>query len=306
MYSVLISLPINKGDDPWYQKASYYWPFNTLKDPGILDQRGTTSVQAYSKNGLQLDGFLGSWADLGNFSFHCISNPEACKTGFTATFWLRVDDRQNKRFVMQIGSATQAVGTTMQIDGDYFGVYVNGRATQRHVQVNWTYASWIFVALSWNKIDNKIGVLLNCSSVSYEKYNVGASYRYSSVPPNNMLILGASNARLNSIKMTIDELAIWNGVLSKQDVCYIMESKAGNMQHSIISNRSLKTNLCLCICFFSVLCVYVNKRDDLLLVSEGIIGKVKDKCELGLVTYVNKMSITPILTTSLTLRSISR
>lgn len=55
-----------------------------------------------------------------------------------------------------------------------------------------------------------------------------------------------------------------------------------------------------------MLCVYVNKRDDLFLVSEGIIGKVKDKCELGLVTYVNKMSITPILTTSLTLRSISR
>ena len=306
MYSVLISLPINKGDDPWYQKASYYWPFNTLKDPGILDQRGTTSVQAYSKNGLQLDGFLGSWADLGNFSFHCISNPEACKTGFTATFWLRVDDRQNKRFVMQIGSATQAVGTTMQIDGDYFGVYVNGRATQRHVQVNWTYASWIFVALSWNKIDNKIGVLLNCSSVSYEKYNVGASYRYSSVPPNNMLILGASNARLNSIKMTIDELAIWNGVLSKQDVCYIMESKAGNMQHyhfkSVTEDKFVFVYL-----FFLVCCVFMlTKGTTSFLVSEGIIGKVKDKCELGLVTYVNKMSITPILTTSLTLRSISR
>ena len=55
-----------------------------------------------------------------------------------------------------------------------------------------------------------------------------------------------------------------------------------------------------------MLCVYVNKRNDLFLVSEGIIGKVKDKCELGLVTYVNKMSITPILTTSLKLRSISR
>ncbi|XP_022795633.1 uncharacterized protein LOC111334203 [Stylophora pistillata] len=232
------------GDDPWYQKASYYWPFNTLKDPGILDQRGTTSVQAYSKNGLQLDGFLGSWADLGNFSYHCISNPEACKTGFTATFWLRVDDRQSKRFVMQIGSATQAVGTTMQVDGDFFGVYVNGRVTQRHVQVNWTYASWVFVALSWNKTENKINVFLNCSSVPYEKYNVGKNFKFSSVPPNHMLILGASNARLNSIKMTIDELAIWNDVLSKQDVCYIMESKAVDGKYTEWSEFSPCTVSC--------------------------------------------------------------
>lgn len=201
-----------------------------MNDPGIVDQRGTTSEPAYSKNGLQLDGFLGSWAELGNFSYHCISNPEACKTGFTVTFWLRVNDRQNKRFIMQIASATLAVGTTMQIDGDVFGVYVNGRATQRHVEVKWPYSSWVFVALTWNKTENKIGVLFNCSTVPYEKNTVERNFRFSPVPPYHTLILGANNARLNSIKMSIDELAIWNGVLSKNDVCYIMESKAGRMQ----------------------------------------------------------------------------
>lgn len=75
--------------------------------------------------------------------------------------------------------------------------------------------SWIFVVFLWNKIDNKIGVFFNCSSVLYEKYNFGVSYRYLLVLLNNMLIFGVSNVWLNSIKMIIDEFVIWNGVLLK-------------------------------------------------------------------------------------------
>lgn len=238
------------GDDPWYEKASYYWLFNTLTDPGIVDQRGTTSVGAYSKNGLQLDGLLGSWADLGDFSYHCISNPDACEAGFTMTFWLRVNDRQDKRFVMQIASATLAVGTTVEIDKDVIGVFVNSPAVQRNVEVKWPYSSWNFVALTWNKTENKVGVLLNCSSVPYEKDTVNHSYLLAPVPPYHTLMLGANNARLRSIKMTIDELAVWNGVLSKKDVCYIMESKAGKMLQVGFENSFKIRKYCFSFPFF--------------------------------------------------------
>ena len=203
--------------------------FNTLTDPDIVDQRGTTSVRAYNKNGLQLDGLLGSWADLGDFSYHCIGNPDACATGFTLTFWLRVNDRQDKRFVMQIASATLTVGTTVDIDNDVLDVFVNSPAVQRNFEIKWPYSRWNFVAVTWNKTESKVGVLLNCSSVPYKKDTVGRSYLLAPVPPYHTFMQGANNARLRSIKMTIDELAVWDGVLSKKDICYIMESKAGKM-----------------------------------------------------------------------------
>ena len=222
------------GDDPWYQQASHYWPFNTLHDRRVADQRGTTSVPAYSKNGLQLDGWIGSWADLGNFSYHCISNPDVCKTGFTVTFWLRMNERQTEGVILQIASDLRAVGTTVEINGDVFGVHVNSPTIQRNVEVNWPYSSWVFVTLIWNKVENKINVLLNCSSLPYVKDTVKQSYRFAPVPPYHTLILGASIARLRSTKMAIDELALWNGVLSKEDLRYIMESKAGKIQTNFL------------------------------------------------------------------------
>ena len=130
---------------------------------------------------------------------------------------------------MQIASDTQAVGTTVEIDNDVLGVFVNSPAVQRNVEIKWPYSSWNFVALTWNKTANKVGVSLNCSSVPYQKDTVDRSYRLAPVPPYHTLMLGANNARLRSIKMTIDELAVWDGVLSKNDICYIMESKAGKM-----------------------------------------------------------------------------
>ena len=130
---------------------------------------------------------------------------------------------------MQIASATLAVGTTVEIDNDVLGVFVNSREVQRNVEIKWPYSRWNFVALTWNKTEGKVGVLLNCSSVPYKKDTVDRSYLLAPVPPYHTLILGANNARVRSIKMTIDELAVWDGVLSKKDICYIMESKAGNM-----------------------------------------------------------------------------
>ena len=214
-----------------------------MKDRGVVDQRGTSSVPAYSKNGLQLDGLLGSWAELGNFSYHCISNPDACKTGFTVTFWLRVNDVQRERVIMQIASATLAVGTTIEIDKDELGVFVNSRDTQRNVVVKWPYSSWVFVTLSWNNIEKKINVLLNCSSVPYVTNTTRQNFILAPVPPYHTLILGANNARLRSMKMTIDELALWNAVLTKEDLCYIMEARAGKLQTSSLIVEYSRTSL---------------------------------------------------------------
>lgn len=130
---------------------------------------------------------------------------------------------------MQIASATLAVGTTVQIDNDILSVFVNSPAVQRNVEIKWPSSSWNFVAIAWNKTENKVGVSLNCSSVPYKKNTVDRSYLLAPVPPYHTLMLGANNARLSSIKMTIDELALWEGVLSENDFCYIMESKAGKM-----------------------------------------------------------------------------
>ena len=192
-----------------------------------MDQRGGSSVLAQSKNGLQLDGLLGSWADLGNCSHFCMNDPSACETGFTVTFWLLVNEKQRDGIVLQIGANHVAVGTTAYIKNDAFGVFVNSRAIQRNVQVKWTYSRWVFVAVFWNKSKNAVDITLDCKAVPYTKNSVETSYQFEKIPPYSTLILGATNARLKSIKMTVDELALWNGVLSEEDVCYIMQSKAG-------------------------------------------------------------------------------
>jgi len=138
---------------------------------------------------------------------------------------------------MQIASATLAVGTTVEIDNDMLGVFVNSPAVQRNIEIKWPYSRWNFVAVTWNKTEGKVGVLLNCSSVPYQKDTVDRRYDLAPVPPYHTLMLGANNARLRSIKMTIDELAVWDGVLSTKDICYIMESKAGKMQQVCFENN---------------------------------------------------------------------
>lgn len=183
---------------------------------------------------------------MGNFSYHCISNPDACEIGFTVTFWLRVNEPQNKRVVLQIASAMLAVGTTVEINGDVLSVHVNSPVQQRNVEVRWPYSSWVFVALSWNNTENKINVLLNCSIVPYVKNTVEDSLTLAPVPPYHTLILGANNARLRSTRMIIDELTLWNGVLSKEDIRYIMESKAGKTKTS----SSFNVYLCFRVSIF--------------------------------------------------------
>ena len=48
-------------------------------------------------------------------------------------------------------------------------------------------------------------------------------------PPHDLLILGSSTTLLENVKMAIDELAIWNSVLSQEEIGYIMTSRAGEL-----------------------------------------------------------------------------
>ena len=192
-------------------------------------------MPAYSKNGLKLDGFIGSWADLGNISHHCISNPDVCDTGFTVTFWLRLDDvTRQPQVVLQIASALHAVDTTICIRNHNLGFYVNSPIERRHLAIEWPYSKWNFVALTWNKSENSIDVLLNATTVPFVKNTVAKIYTLASVPPSHTLILGANNARLWSTRMIIDELALWDGVLQKDDLVYIMAAKAGKIPISFM------------------------------------------------------------------------
>lgn len=173
------------------------------------------------------------------------------------TFWLRVNKRQDRRFVLQIASYRLAVGTTVEIDNGIFGVYVNGRTVQRHVAINWTYSTWNFVALTWNKTKSRVGISLNCSSVPYTNDTVKYSYEFANVPPYHIIMLGANNARITSTEMTIDELAVWNGLLSKKDICYIMKAKAGNYKmQQIALKKAYGTMYFFLYLFFSLAKLY--------------------------------------------------
>lgn len=128
---------------------------------------------------------------------------------------------------MQIASATKAVGTKVELNGDFLGVHVNSRTIQRHLQVKWPYSGWNFVAFTWNRTKNEINVLLNSTPVAYAKNIVEQSFDFASVLPYHTLILGVNNARIRSIRMTIDELALWKSPLSIEELRYVMKSKAG-------------------------------------------------------------------------------
>lgn len=143
---------------------------------------------------------------------------------------MRVNDVQNDRVFLQIATTLLSVGTVIKLNGGVLGVFVNSPAVQRHVEVKWPYYRWVFVALTWNRLENNITVLLNGSSVPYVTNTVEHSYRLAPVPPYHTLILGANNARTRSMKMTVDELALWNALLTHEDVRYIMECKAGKIQ----------------------------------------------------------------------------
>ena len=83
------------------------------------------------------------------------------------------------------------------------------------------------MAFTWNKTKNEINVLLNSTPVAYVKNIVEQSYDFASVLPYHTLILGVSNARIRSIRMIIDELALWKSPLSIEELRYVMKSKAG-------------------------------------------------------------------------------
>lgn len=229
-----------QGDDPWYKRTSQYFSFNSLDAKNIWDYRQARSIPAYSKNGLELNG-LHSWVDLGNVTGTCINNPDKCINGFTIAFWTILKDTRPLGIIMQIAKSKHAVGTTVYVNGGKLGVSINSPTVQRNVEVVWNSDTWTHVALFWNKTGNNLGILINAKMASNRTQEIAYRTFLADAPPHDLLILGSSTALLENVKMAIDELAIWNSVLSQEEIGYIMTSRAGELDKLYFLQKSRST-----------------------------------------------------------------
>lgn len=81
----------------------------------------------------------------------------------------------------------------VKINNILLGVFVNSCVVQWNVEIKWFYLSWNFVVIMWNKIEGKVGVLLNCSFVLYQKDIVDCDFFFVFVLLYYMFMFGVNN-----------------------------------------------------------------------------------------------------------------
>ncbi|XP_001623142.2 uncharacterized protein LOC5501884 isoform X2 [Nematostella vectensis] len=227
------------GDDPWFKSARFYWSLDTidrykrLQDlQGNSDSKvlgGAITVPGVSKDALQLDGAPSTGADLGEFSKTCISEPNRCKTGFTISFWvkLEISELTSTVVVLQISTNRFSIGTTLYARRNKIGLSVNTRNVSRKVEAPWRHKDWVHVSLIWNKEAKYVDLLINCRTApDMVRTETAMLDSLLSAPPQGRLVLGANYGFLKNCRVTIDELAVWLRVLPKEEICYVQNARA--------------------------------------------------------------------------------
>ena len=170
-------------------------------------------------NALYIDGQLGSRVDYGVHINGCFFDPDQCTEGITFSFWLMVhEDQVNYDIIFDNGGCRRwSVGYCVAlVAGKSITVLVLHRAGyRRYVLPSTPIYQWHYWSVTYTRDD--VNVFINgCNSAPFSvEYNAS---RQNAHTEDAVFHIGDWSGGGLAPHMTIDELMIWNRVLTDDQI----------------------------------------------------------------------------------------
>ena len=209
-------------------------------------------VSGMLEQGIKISSYANSsvpWLDLGSLDSSCVPKPFECQHGFTVLLWLRMDGTpQRDTVLLNAAEQKEARGFNLEIQKEQLRFSTTGfewheifpRTVQRFLDTNWNFKTWTHVGLQWNSEVREMKIFFNCSEADYVSGGVSfdrTAHRYG---PPERLIVGADHELANSGEVEVDELGIWDGILTNDEICHVFHARRGKMIKD--SSFSLRTH----------------------------------------------------------------
>lgn len=237
VFCTVLSLPTPE----WYCGSVSYWPFESLSDRVIRDWTGNNNgkingtfrlVNGIVGSAIELTGKY-SWIDFGLLPGTCLNQPESCSEGFTISFWLKLPTFVGNKIIVQLGQHRHSKGFTVwtrRKKEKKINFSVNGKNRRFESTLTWPTLDWTHVSLVWRKQEQILGIYFNCSEVHRVNQSSPPKDSKSAVTLDKVsLMVGASHGHNKNAHMLMDEFAIWNRTLTKEELCAVVNNKTGEL-----------------------------------------------------------------------------
>lgn len=225
-----------------YNTSLYYWSFEDVNNNTSSDLSGKKDAHINGKfrlcrgifgNAIQLIS-NNSYINFGILDGFCMSSPELCAEGFAVLFWLKLDMFAPNRVVLQHSLHRHSEGLTMWTCDKYGNaslcMSLNTKSRSYTTDVRLSLNEWSHLGLVWVKAKESLFVYMNCSLEAHVGKNE-SRFNVTSIDPsttrNLSLILGATRNKKKNSQVIIDEFALWNTTLSREDVCNTFNVQSG-------------------------------------------------------------------------------
>ena len=176
-----------------------------------------------------------SWINLGPLDFSCIPKPFECERGFTILFWLRTNGTQTNKILLNAAEQKEARGFYLELNNGHLRFFTTGfqwddlfpRTVQRFLDTTWNFNSWNHVGLQWNSHVKELKIFFNCSEADYLSGGVSFDRTAHVYRPSRRFTLGSENKFNNSGEVQMDELGIWDGILTRDEICHVYRARRG-------------------------------------------------------------------------------
>ena len=240
--------------DPYYTNTKYYWSFD-----GLHDQHRPQYVWGVLEQGIKLSSDINTsipWLDLGSVDSSCVPKPFECEHGFTILFWIRIDGTQSNTVLLNAAEQREARGFRLKINKGRLRFSATGfewddlfpRTVQRFLDTKWNFKTWTHLGLQWNSEVKELKIFFNCSEADYVSGGVSFDRTAHVFAPPQRLIVGADNELNNSGEVEIDELGIWDGILTGEEICHVFHARRGKMIEEYIRKNLTSCSKSVTVC----------------------------------------------------------
>lgn len=235
VFYTVLSFPITE----WYNQTYSYWPFELesafWKNHIVRDWTGRNNGKIHGAV-RHIPGVVGtaihlygntSSIDFGLLPGTCFNDPMSCTTGFAITFWLKIPNFKGNKIIIQMAKNRNSRGVTVwtrRHGARKLNFSVNGKNKKYRLEASWGTEDWTHIAIVWFRDPDALKVYFNCTL--YDTVKNSQPTKKSSIETVKMMF-GASQGNKKHSRVQLDELAIWNRTIEREEICGIVRVKTG-------------------------------------------------------------------------------
>ena len=218
-----------------YRYSKHYWPMDVVSRASTPDivgrwtavyRKGAQMITTGARRNVGYTGREG-YIDLGNARKRCYSDPELCKYGFTAMFWLKVkprDLRSSKpKYIISTGAQSRyARGFALWYNNGVYTAKVSTATSTWTTSLRMEPTSqWFHVTIGWRR-DVGLYLFINGAKVSSRRRGLRDNRKrdtYTRITvgrPNN------NQASRTWTRLLIDDIALFDYFLLEEDVYSVL------------------------------------------------------------------------------------